>query len=84
MDVSFPGIPGRFGGVSGGGFWSVIIFGLPDGKVDWYLTLVGVAFYQFDMENNNRVIRCHGQESSRTAILSVESPGMTSGPGTRA
>jgi hypothetical protein len=84
MDVSFPGVPGTFGGVSGGGFWSVIAFGLPDGKVDWYLTLVGVAFYQFDLENNKRVVRCHGQESIRTSILSVESPGMTSGTGTRA
>jgi len=72
MDVTFPGIPKRFGGVSGGGFWSVFIYGSDDGELHWIPTLVGMAFYQLDLVDNIRPVRCHGEKSIRTLISSVD------------
>jgi hypothetical protein len=71
MDLSFPGIPEKFNGVSGGGLWSVLMFGLPNGGVDWNLKLVGVAFFELVGEGNRSVVRCHGEQSIRIALSSV-------------
>jgi hypothetical protein len=75
MDNDFPGIPEKFNGVSGGGFWKITLFGLPNGEVDWNLKLVGVAFFELVGENNKSVVRCHGEKSIRTAMLSVDRTG---------
>jgi hypothetical protein len=71
MDVSFPGVPGTFGGVSGGGLWKVIAFELSGGIIEWQWNLAGVAFYQLDLDNSSRVVRCHGEKSIRTAMSTV-------------
>jgi len=72
MDLTFPGIPENFGGVTGGGLWRALVYGLPNGKIDWQLSPpMGVAFYQSPPENNERIIRCHGPESIRIAAAAV-------------
>jgi hypothetical protein len=72
MDLTFPGVPQNFGGVSGGGLWRVKVFGLSNGKIDWQLSPpVGVAFYQFKPEDKTTIIRCHGPESIRIAVAGV-------------
>lgn len=56
-------LPQSYGGVSGGGVWQVELK-LKDGKLaPQDPTLSGVAFYQSDMQNNKRNIRCHGRRS---------------------
>lgn len=64
-NLSSPGIPENFEGVSGGGFWQAILRTEPSsGKpqsVCWRLE--GVAFFQFEPVENYRIIRCHGMRS---------------------
>jgi hypothetical protein len=72
VDTSLPDVPQDFGGVSGGGLWKVLIFcSCATGKVDWVRSLQGVAFYQFPVENERKIIRCHGPNSVITAIANV-------------
>jgi hypothetical protein len=64
-----PEIAPRFGGVSGGGLWKVLIFFQPStGKLDWLATLEGVAFYHLRTEGDHGFIRCHGPESIRRLV----------------
>jgi hypothetical protein len=57
-------IPRTFGGVSGGGVWQVVLKQTKDGRYQFEdPILVGVAFYQTDMEHNKRRIICHGWRS---------------------
>ena len=69
VDVSSPGIPQDFRGVSGGGLWRVLIYRSPStGAIDSRSTLEGVAFHQSELNNDHRIIRCHGPESIRAAM----------------
>jgi hypothetical protein len=67
MDVTFPGIPKRFFGVSGGGFWNVQIYECSAGELCWILTLVGMACWQPE----TTLVRCLGAKSIRTLIAYV-------------
>lgn len=69
VDVSISGMPTRFGGVSGGGLWSVLIRGSNSRTgVDWSATLQGVAFHESELVAGRRSIRCHGEQSIRAAM----------------
>jgi hypothetical protein len=61
-----PSVPAKFGGVSGGGLWKLLLYTDPStGRVNCIRTLEGVAFYQFPFLEGHGVIRCHGPESLR-------------------
>jgi hypothetical protein len=64
MDPTFPGIPEWFFGVSGGGLWSVVIYGSDDNELRWILTLVGMACWQPE----KTLVRCLGAKSIRSLI----------------
>jgi hypothetical protein len=69
VDLSMPGVPGTFGGVSGGGLWRVDIFeSRESGGIEWSWQLEGVAFYEEPPNHGHRIIRCHGPESIRIAM----------------
>jgi hypothetical protein len=70
MRISFPGIPKWFDGVSGGGLWSVLLYGSPDGDIRWVTMLVGMACWQLPLQGDIRVVRCLGSKSIRS-LLSV-------------
>jgi hypothetical protein len=63
VDTSIVGPSQSFGGVSGGGLWRVLLYYSPEGKINWVQSLEGVAFYQGDLQNGHRTIRCHGPKS---------------------
>jgi hypothetical protein len=63
-DPTFAGIPQKFYGVSGGGFWSVVIYGSDGGELRWFPTLVGMACWQPE----KTLIRCLGAKSIRSLI----------------
>jgi len=68
-DLTLPGVPQNFGGVSGGGLWRVLVYkSAQTGEILWVKELEGVAFYQSPIVNNHRVIRCHGPQSIGTAL----------------
>ena len=67
MDATFPGIPKWFFGVSGGGFWNVVIYGSDDEELYWTSTLVGMACWQPE----TTLVRCLGAKSIRTLISYV-------------
>jgi hypothetical protein len=47
-------------GMSGGGLWKVLLYeSSPGGPVESIAILRGVAFWEFPVDNNTRVIRCH-------------------------
>ncbi len=74
FDLTFPGTPRRFGGVSGGGVWNVYIHRSPEtGEIDWDVMLHGVAFFELDVVNEHRSIRCHGPESLNTLLRALNS-----------
>jgi hypothetical protein len=67
MDVTFPGIPNSFSGISGGGYWSVFMYGSADGEIQWILTLVGMACWEHPLVLNGiRSVRCFGDKSIRS------------------
>jgi hypothetical protein len=68
MNSTFPGIPRRFYGVSGGGFWSVVMYWSEGGEVQWFLTLVGMACWQIPVSSEPQIIRCLGAKSIRTFV----------------
>jgi hypothetical protein len=71
-EVNLPGLPKDFGGVSGGGLWRVRVFESPKtAKIDWLSFLEGVAFYQLKLADPHIIIRCHGQDTIRTAMKEV-------------
>jgi hypothetical protein len=65
--------PKTLGGVSGGGLWKVLLFDSPsDGKIQSVTMLRGVVFWEFPLQNDNRVVRCHGIESIRSFVGEIE------------
>jgi hypothetical protein len=69
VDVSLPGVPDDFRGVSGGGLWRVLIYrSASTGSIEWSKTLEGVAFHQSDLIEGHRLIRCHARQSIRIAL----------------
>ena len=80
-----PNVPKCFKGVSGGGIWRVDVHRSVNGE--WQSLpppkLEGVAFWQNEPENNERVVRCHGRGSIYGSLLEhldrsrdgVQSPG---------
>ena len=55
---------GSFSGYSGGGLWQVPIRELEGGTLEpKKVILSGVAFYQTDIKDQKRSIRCHGRRS---------------------
>ena len=72
VDASLSEVPADFGGVSGGGLWSVLISRSESAAlgIDWSATLQGVAFYQSALVEGRRTIRCHGERSIEAAMPS--------------
>ncbi len=71
IDLSLD-VPREYGGVSGGGVWSVYVYWVPEtGEVDWKMSLHGVAFFQLPIIAERRSIRCHGPESIRAALRHI-------------
>ncbi len=65
--------PKTLRGVSGGGLWRVLLFDSPPGgKIQSVTMLRGVVFWEFPLQNDNRVIRCHGIESIRSLVREIE------------
>jgi len=57
-------LPSSFCGLSGGGVWQVLLENSSDGStVEKDTVFSGVAFYQSEVANNERVIKCHGRRS---------------------
>jgi hypothetical protein len=73
MNLKFP-VPRTFGGVSGGGVWQVYLYYSETGEIVWNESLHGVAFYELDVVNEHRPIRCHGPRSIETVIRIVTKP----------
>jgi hypothetical protein len=71
MDVSFPGIPNTFFGASGGGLWSVLIYGSENGELRWIPNLVGMACWQLPLQGHVRPVRCLGAKSIRSLISEI-------------
>jgi len=67
IDHSFPGVPRKLGGVSGGGIWFVWLY-WADEKVDWKMSLHGVAFYGLPINEQRSILRCHGAQSIYAAV----------------
>lgn len=63
-DLDPTNLPDSFGGLSGSGVWQILLKKEPDGEisVSEYI-LSGVVFYQSSLENNIRVLKCHGRKS---------------------
>lgn len=59
-----PPAPRSFKGVSGGGVWRVLV----ENNLVSRPVLEGVAFYQSPVQNEIRIIRCHGRHSIDHAI----------------
>lgn len=58
-----------FGGLSGGGLWRIDAFVSPStGRPEAIATLFGVAFYETEVVDGNRTIRCHGPQSIASAL----------------
>jgi len=71
LPVAFPGIPTEFFGVSGGGFWDVLLYG-DSGRISWSLRLMGMACWQLEIINGMRGVRCLGARSIRTLIQALQ------------
>lgn len=63
--LHLPGAPSSFGGMSGGGLWEVGVLMAKSGKISWdgkrYFR--GVAFWQSEVSDGRRIVRCHGSRS---------------------
>jgi hypothetical protein len=65
-------VPQNFGGISGGSLWQVTFNKDQNGKpIVKDRILSGVVFYQSDIENNRRIIRCHGRRSIYHKVFDV-------------
>jgi hypothetical protein len=64
-NLQLPGVPSSFGGVSGGGLWEIKLSMTSSKEVSWdekrYFR--GVAFWQSEVSDGHRMIRCHGPKS---------------------
>ena len=75
MDTTFPGIPKKFNGMSGGGFWIVSLFESSEGGVQWEAQLVGMASWQlFPAPSGTAKVRCLGAKSIRSLISYLQNP----------
>jgi hypothetical protein len=64
MDLTLPGVPQTFGGVSGGGLWRVLVYWSDTtNEITWKKDIEGVAFHESDIINGHRTVRCHGPQS---------------------
>lgn len=63
--------PSSFAGVSGGGLWHIILTLKDDGTIISHRPILsGVAFYQTEVKNGDRVIICHGRNSIYDSVYS--------------
>ena len=64
-NLKLPGVPSSFCGVSGGGLWDIKLSLTKSNEISWdekrYFR--GVAFWQSESSNDQRMIRCHGPKS---------------------
>jgi hypothetical protein len=75
VDLTFPGVPRTFGGVSGGGLWQVYFYwDKTTKKIETIERLKGVAYVETPIVNDHRNIRFHGFESIRAARPQVPEP----------
>jgi len=59
-----------FRGVSGGGLWNVKFYVDPaKDEPAWIWSLEGLAFYEFPIQGQSAIIRCHGPNSIDAAII---------------
>jgi hypothetical protein len=65
-------IPTNFGGVSGGALWQVILRGPSPARLEpaRYM-FCGVPFYQSELRQRRRIIRCHGRKSIYDALFQM-------------
>lgn len=57
-------LPESFGGVSGGGLWQAQLLRSKEGDIQTGEPILsGVAFYETEIKNNVRYIKCHGRRS---------------------
>ena len=57
-------LPISFWGTSGGGLWQVQLLESAKRELEIKeMILSGVAFYQFEKNDNRRIIKCHGRQS---------------------
>ena len=68
VDLSLPGAPPSFSGVSGGGLWRITFTESSSGLWTWDYVLKGVAFYQSPVIEGHRFVRCHGPKSIQNLI----------------
>jgi hypothetical protein len=62
--------PTNYGGVSGGGLWHVPLLKKSQKILSWGTPfLAGVAFYQTDMFQEVRKLKCHGKQSIYSNLL---------------
>jgi len=62
--ISSVNIPTNFGGVSGGGLWQVTVKESREGQLEpVQYFFCGIPFYQSELRDNKRFLRCHGRES---------------------
>ncbi len=61
-DLWLPGVPGSFGGVSGGSLWQVGLSLSKSGEYSWdeKRHFRGVAFWESPAADEQRIVRCHG------------------------
>ena len=59
-----PTLPASFGGLSGSGVWQVLLRENSGGHLvaDEYI-LSGIVFYQTELKENHRILRCHGRKA---------------------
>lgn len=64
-DLELVGVPGSFGGISGGGLWQVPLALSKTNQFTWpgRKRFQGVEYWQTWSEDNHRLIRCHGPQS---------------------
>ena len=64
-NLQLPGAPSSFVGVSGGGLWQINLSMAKSGTISWdgkrYFR--GVAFWESEITDGHRMIRCHGPKS---------------------
>ena len=65
VKMKLAGVPSSFGGVSGGSLWQIVLLKNKTGQIFWggEKYFQGVAFWQSEIREGRRVIRCHGRRS---------------------
>jgi hypothetical protein len=69
INTNAPHVAKRFGGVSGGGIWTVWVYRSGIAGFESFKFLNGIAYWEepFD-ESNLLMVRCHGPQSIRTVL----------------